>query len=181
MNPLSLLTKGRTIRGLKERPGPYKLLTKSTLPNFSGAKSPVPITSHPEVSQQALFEPKPPAPVEPKAESVPAPAPAAAQPAPAPVPVKEAPEKAQGMGRLADRMANWLRERTPWRGERPSRKPAVQTELALDKVKVIRNDLTQDDVEIIAVDKITEKTKAAEKKAGNPFRRKEPEQTSVNP
>src|SRR5271163_1703746 len=59
MNPINLLTQGRTLRSLKERPGRYKLSHNKALPNFSGAKNPFPTTSHPEPqkAQAALFEP----------------------------------------------------------------------------------------------------------------------------
>jgi hypothetical protein len=33
------------------------------------------------------------------------------------------------------------------------RSAPVQTELALDKVKVMRNDLSEDDLEVVAIDK----------------------------
>jgi hypothetical protein len=36
---------------------------------------------------------------------------------------------------------------------RPFQSPAVQTELALDKVKVMRNDLSEDDLEVVMIDK----------------------------
>src|ERR1700733_12676467 len=64
MNPISLLTKGRTIGGLKERPGRYKLLGNSVLPNFLGTKNPFPTTPHaePEKTQTSpLEQAKPPA------------------------------------------------------------------------------------------------------------------------
>jgi hypothetical protein len=176
MNPLSLLTKGSTIRGLKERPGPYKLLDKSGLPNFSGPKSPAPTTSHPEPenrssgSQPALFEgPQPQSAAEAPAQApvelsvarrgaavppgvvgggVTPPEPAAATAAP-----QDKPSKPRLWSRLAGRLAEWARQWMPWRKERPFQKAAVQTELALDKVKVIRNDLSEDDLEVVAIDK----------------------------
>jgi hypothetical protein len=61
----------------------------------------------------------------------------------------------------------------PWRKEEPFQTPAIQTELALDKVKVIRNDLSEDDLEVVAIDK-----KAA-KKAEKPARLEEVEREKV--
>jgi hypothetical protein len=63
----------------------------------------------------------------------------------------------------------------PWRKERPFQSKAVQTELALDKVKVIRNDLCQDDLEVVAIDK-----KAA-KKTEKPVQSEEMEKLTAHP
>ena len=41
----------------------------------------------------------------------------------------------------------------PWSKEQPFQIPAIQTELALDKIKVIRNDLNEDDMEVVAIEK----------------------------
>ena len=41
----------------------------------------------------------------------------------------------------------------PWRKVSPFQSKAVQIELALDKVKVVRNDLSEDDLEVVPIDK----------------------------
>jgi hypothetical protein len=172
MNPLSLLTKGHTIRGLKERTGTYKLLDKSTLPDFSSPKRPAPTTPHPapapERPQPALLAepgpdgPKPGVQTEaPKAASVEQ----ASRPAeggnPAAPPIWKS--AIQGLARIWKRLAR--------RKAAPFGSPTVQTELALDKVTVIRNDLSEDDLEVVAAEK---KTKAGapaentEKQTANP-------------
>ncbi|HUD82115.1 MAG TPA: hypothetical protein VMQ67_01370 [Candidatus Saccharimonadales bacterium] len=87
MNPLSLLTKGRTIRGFKDRSCAYRLTIRGVAPNFSAGKKTSPTPSHPapEVSQSTLFEqPQPPAAAP---AAAPATAPAPKPPALAPQPV----------------------------------------------------------------------------------------------
>jgi hypothetical protein len=175
MNPLRLLTKGRTIRGLKERPGAYKLLEKSVLPNFSGPKRPVPTTPHPEPvnAQAALFEqpqPKPETPVPVKVAPVPVPAPTAA-------PAKDQPLKPSLWSRLAGAVTGWTQQRIPWRKAPPFQSPSVQTELGLDKVRVIRNDLSDDDLEVVTMNK-----KAGKKtKKPAPCEEVEREKLTANP
>jgi hypothetical protein len=151
MNPFRLLTKGRTIRGLRERPGAYKLLERSVLPNFSGPKRPAPTTRHPKPAnaQSALFEQPQPKPETPAPVSV-APVPA---PVPAPAPVKDQPSKPGLWSRLAAIPAGWTCPWIPWRKAPPFQSPTVQTELALDKVRVMRNDLSEDDLEVVMLDK----------------------------
>ncbi len=170
MNPFNLMTKGHTIRGTKDL-GHYKLLTKNPLPNFSankGAKA-NPTTSHVvrEAKQAALFEQaKPahlPAPALPKPEAVAKPEPRvvhavrAIPPMPAPkapsaaTTIAEAPAKPAVWSKWADAAAGWMRQLAPGRKPSPMPAMAVQTELALEKVKVIRNDLAEDDLEVVAV------------------------------
>jgi hypothetical protein len=165
MNPLRLLTKGRTIRGLKERPGAYKLLEKSMLPNFSGAKRPAPTPPNPANAQSAILEQPPlkamrpdPVPKVPAVPSVPAPAPKPAPvPPKAPAPANDQPSKPGLWSRLAEIPSGWKRPWNPWHKAPPFQSPTVQTELALDKVRVIRNDLCEDDLEVVMLDKKTGK------------------------
>ena len=148
MNPLSLLTKGRTIRGLKERPGAYKLLEKSILPNFSGAKS-----ASPTISHEGLFKEEGRRKKEESREST-QPAAPEQQPNEAQTPAAtDAPQEQPPKPGPLNRLASWARQRLPLGKEKPFQTPAVQTELALDKVKVIRNDLSEDDLEVVAIDK----------------------------
>ncbi len=162
MNPFRLLTKGSTIGGLKERPGAYKLLAKTALPNFSGTKRPTPpTTSHPEPAKTkpAIFkrlQAKAQRPVAARVVPVPAPVP---MPATAPVsirpPAQDMPPKPALWSRLAAIPTGWARQWIPWRKAQPFQSPTVQTELALDKVRVIRNDLNEDDLEVVMIDKKT--------------------------
>jgi hypothetical protein len=173
MNPLSLLTKGRTILGLRERPDTYKMLEESVLPNFSAPKHPHFRPSQPEPAnpQPALAE-KPqaeaPAPVSKTAAPMTAPA-AAPAPAKVPVPAKPGPWR-----RLWGKTAGWARKWMPWR-KAATPGATVQTELALNKVKVLRNDLSEDDLEVVAMDE--EAGKKTEKPAGKAEREKQTVQT----
>ncbi len=151
MNPLSLLTKGRTIRGLKERPGAYKLLEKSILPNFSTAKGSVPTISHSDLFKEEARENS---------------QPASAEPQPTEPPKPREPAKPGSWSRLS----GWVRQRMPGSKEQPFQSPAIQTELELDKVKVIRNDLSDDDLEVVAIEKKATRREEVEreKTTGNP-------------
>jgi hypothetical protein len=153
MNPIGLLTKGRTIRGFGKRASVYSLQNMGVAPNFSTGKvksptpphsppqvsSPTPPRPSPQVLQSTLFE-KP---------QQPATAPAMRPPAVAPVP--SWPRTAwrrlvEFCGRIAQR----------WSGPRktsPFQNSTVQTELELAKVKVVRNDLSDDDLELVPVAK----------------------------
>jgi hypothetical protein len=153
MNPFRLLTKGRTIRGLRERPGAYKLLERSALPKFSGTKrlvsktpQPEPENAQPAIVEQPQLKPE-------------APAPVSVAPVPTPVPTKDQPSKPGLWSRLAAIPVGWTRHWIPWRKRMPFRSPTVQTELDLEKVRVMRNDLCEDDLEVVMIDtKVGKKT-----------------------
>jgi hypothetical protein len=162
MNPMSLLTKGRTIGGLKGRPGRYKLLCNSALPNFSAAKGAIPTTTHaePEKAQAAFFEqPKTVAADRTDGTKKEKPEVMAAVSA---VQAQEQPAKAGLWSYLAVIPTGWLHKWIPRRKTPPFPSAAVQTELVLEKVKVMRNDLSEDDLEVVL------STKKAGKKAENP-------------
>jgi hypothetical protein len=199
MNPMSLLTKGRTIGGMKERPGRYKLLANSAFPNFSGPKNPFPTTPHPEPekTQTALFEQAKPAPQPAKEEVRPAVTKASSlvekspfarasalgrsfadkatdktadkamakaevkvkkkeEPEPKKpvrvVPKQDQPAKPPLWSHLATIPTGWMDKWMPRRKTPPFPSATVQTELALEKVKVIRNDLSEDDLEVVMID-----------------------------
>jgi len=191
MNPMSLLTKGHTIGGLKERPGRYKLLCNSVLPNFSGPKNPFPTTPHPvpEKAKSAFFGQPKPAPEPRKEEARPvapmlstfvlssafakasASAKAMADKAADKIaeqrkkeeagptksagtaPAQPEPSKPRLWSHLADIPAGWLDKWIPRRKTPPFQSATVQTELVLEKVKVMRNDLSEDDLEVVMSDK----------------------------
>lgn len=172
MNPFNLL-RNRMIKGGKDRAGTYKLPKGATLPNFSPNKQAGPPTvSHqkpePRISQPALFdhpEEQPVVPIQPPAQ----------KPGRAAIPVAAAPlaptqpASAGGVGAhdgnskaatrpgVWDRSAAWFsglfhrwnvkRKTSPFQGR------SVQTELALDKVVVARNDLSEEDLEVVPVGK----------------------------
>jgi hypothetical protein len=141
MNPLNLLTKGHTIKGFKSRSGVYKLPDRGFAPNFSSAKPAPPTTTHKEkaVSQPTFFDkPKPPVPAPPLKPSVAVPPPTPREP-------------------VWDRFVSGFRgfvERCTANGKAsPFQRRTVQTELALEKVTVVRNDLADEDMEVISVRK----------------------------
>jgi hypothetical protein len=132
-------------------------LEKNVLPKFADPKRAIPTAHHPlpEIPQPALFEhPKP------KAETLdkgnlnvtPSPDPTAEQKSET-TPVKGQPSKPGIWSRFASASAQWLDRWIPRRRASPMRSAPVQTELALDKVKVMRNDLSENDVEVVAIDK----------------------------
>jgi len=185
MNPLNLLTKGRTIRGLKERPGAYKLLEKSMLPNFSAAKGASPTMTHLSLVKEEERESTKPAaetpePVRLEDLSIARRGAAVSAAGSGGVPP---PEQAPGVTPAPKhqprwtRLAAWASQWRPWRKEPPLQTPAVQTELELDKVKVIRNDLSEDDLEVVVIDK------KAGKKTEKPVERTEVvrEKLAANP
>lgn len=174
MNPLCLLTKGRTFKDMTDRTG-YKVLEESTLSRYS-KQNPSPTrrwhTNQPPAGQQSLFEepvkaaeteitasnkeaalPIQESPVAPEPESVQESAPAAASSfvaksaAVAPMTAKSAGpvRTATGFCRRLWHQFIYGRKSSPFRG------PTVQTELALDKVTVMRNNLSEDDLEVVLV------------------------------
>jgi hypothetical protein len=143
MNPWSLLNKGHTIKGFKNRAGAYRLTNRGGVPNFSAGKNMSPTASHPErdASQTTLFDkPKPPA-------AVPAPAP------PQPTLARQPVGGQLVWNRLADLCRAFLQRWTATRKMSPFQGHTVQTELALERVRVVRNDLSEDDMEVIPVGK----------------------------
>jgi hypothetical protein len=157
MNPLCLLTKGRTFKDMAVRPGAYKLLANSALPKFTPGKRVSAPASEPaiaQVAQPTLFEPKP--------ASIKAPAieaPKVVAPALSPSPftqyAKNA-EKTSFRGTLKKGVCSCkeLVQRFIFgRKGRPVHKATVQTELALEKVTVLKNDLNEDDLEVVLVER----------------------------
>jgi hypothetical protein len=195
MSPMNLLTKGRTIGGLKERPGRYKLLGNSVLPNFSGSKNPFPTTPHPEPekAQPARIAQPRPAAASRKEGGMSAAAKISVfaramadkrkkeEPGPAKLvsvaPAKDQPPKPGLWSQLAVIPAGWMHKWKPRRATPPFAAATVQTELVLEKVKVIRNDLSDDDLEVVTIEK------KAGKKAEKPAQSEkvEREELAANP
>jgi hypothetical protein len=138
MTPLSLLTTGRTIRSFRNRASVYSLANMGVAPNFSAGriKSPTPPHPAPQASQSTLFD-KPQRPVAAPAMRPPAVAPVAAWPRTVWTRLMEF------CGALAQRWST-RRKRSPFQ-------TTVQPELALEKVKVLRNDLSDDDLELVPI------------------------------
>ncbi|HUD47081.1 MAG TPA: hypothetical protein VMR33_09635 [Candidatus Baltobacteraceae bacterium] len=143
MNPLSLLTKGRTLRGFKDRSSAYRLTIRGVAPNFSAGRniSPTPPHPQPQGSLSTLFEKPPPPAISPGI------APAPQQPALAP----HLPWGKSVWNRLAGFCRDFVQRWTAKRHATPFQAPTVQTELVLEKVTVKRNDLSEDDLEVVPV------------------------------
>jgi hypothetical protein len=166
MNPLCLLTKGRTFKDMADRPGAYKLLANRALPKFTaGRRAPSgPLHSAPQTAQTSLFE-QPPAAV--KATVVEARKSAAppvetvkpSQPVVSKSPFAQDAKTskmacARGVWRRSVRFCKRLIQRFVFgRKGRPVHETTVQTELALEKVTVMRNDLNEDDLEVVLVER----------------------------
>jgi hypothetical protein len=150
MNLLSLLTKGRAFKGLNDTKAAYKLPSGSVLPNFGGRRdfSTMPNPGR-EGSQRVLFE-HPPRPEEPPAAAK------ADDMAPMPASVVASAPARSIWRRSADGCWKVLRRWTGMGNGFSAHGPTVQAELALEKVRVVRNDLSEDDVEVVTVEKKSE-------------------------
>jgi hypothetical protein len=173
MSVLRLLATGRSLVGLKEPVSPYRMRTQGLLPKFGSSKNPFAAPPKPEppaapARQEtgALFESeaKPqPATLAPVKPAKPAPARTAAVTLVAAVETKPAGSVRVEPATLAKSSSiwGWVKQLSPLsllarRGPGatkstrswPSHRP-VQAELSLDKVKVVRNDLTDTDLEIV--------------------------------
>lgn len=164
MNP-HILTKARSVREIVERPGAYKLLANSMLPKFkTGKKQPACATLHPiaQTAQTSLFEQPPEAVkatvVETRESVIPPVGPVIpSQPVVSASPFSEGaklPKKSYVRGtwkRTAIFCKRLVQRFIFGRKGRPVHKATVQTELALEKVTVLRNDLNEDDLEVVLV------------------------------
>jgi hypothetical protein len=164
MNPICLLTKGRTFKDMADRPGAYKLLARSALSNFAAGKRPTPRYSHsvPKTSQTTLFE-------QPKAAVkaavveagksatppvVPANPPQSVISPFAPIAKKpETPYVRDTYNRTTRYCKWWVKRYIFGHKGRLVDGPTVQAELALEKVTVMKNDLNEDDLEVVLVER----------------------------
>lgn len=178
MSLLKFLTAGRSFVGGNGEGGRYRLPCRRVLPKFAAKPNPFRATSLPETARpteggQASLGFFPVAAEEPQPESAPiqhetvAPAASAEAPAnvesaasvaaPSAVSAPSAPAAAAGEKRPSwlavrgERLAKWWR--SGGRSARPAiprfERPAVQGELRLESVKVVRNDLSDSDLEVV--------------------------------
>jgi hypothetical protein len=87
------------------------------------------------------------------------------------------PSKPGLWGHLAVIPAGWVHKWIPWRKTPPFPSATIQTELALEKIKVVRNDLSEDDLEVVMIEK--KAGKRAEKPAQS--EKLEREELTANP
>ncbi len=184
MSLVRLLTAGKSLVGSQNPQSRYHLSRRPALPTFGGKQNPFRATTLPEAAQSATPAPTLP-PAEPAHVVVPAraeglgmpltPAPEAAAPnvagsAPGSEPLAPAAMPGFGRGalvRYAEKFKSWLAlGRRPAGGRVAPRlvKPMVQCELSLERVRVVRNDLSDSDVEIVA--RSAPATEAVEKAPG---------------
>jgi hypothetical protein len=166
MNPLCLLTKGRTFKDMAARPGAYKLLANRALPKFAPKKRPLSELARavPQTTQASLFEPSPEAVKATVVEQRKTAAPPVEAVKPSPPVVSQSPfaqaakppEKVRALltWRRAVSFCKRLVQRFIFGHKgRPVYGTTVQTELALEKVTVMRNDLHEDDLEVVLVER----------------------------
>ena len=166
MNALCLLTKGRTFKDMADRPGAYKLLANRALPKFTAGKRPPSGLSHsaPQTVQTSLFEQPPTAVKAAVVEAHKSAAPPVETVKPSQPVVSKSPfakdakisQKAcaRGTWRRTASFCKRLVQRFVFGPKgRPFHEATVQTELALEKVTVMRNDLNEDDLEVVLVER----------------------------
>jgi hypothetical protein len=172
MNPLCLLTKGRTFKDMGDRSGAYNLLTRGTLPKFISARR------FPNTQTRETVEPCHIPIIEPAAAAIPpieeAPKSMIPEVKPiAPVPILDPAPIHDGVSSpfidpsqmvkvparpgIWRRMVNFTKDIVKrlilWPKGRSAQRPTVQTELALDKVTVLRNDLDEDNLEVVLMER----------------------------
>ena len=166
MNPLSLLTKGNTFKSITERPGAYKLLANSGLPRFTANKRTAPelSPSAPQEGQASLFE-QPAAAAKATLVDTPKAAAPAVEPVKRPNPFVSPRPTAQPVKPIGRPCASdtWkqavalgkdlVRRFLFGRKRRLVHGPTVQTELALEKETEMRNNLDEDDLEVVLVER----------------------------
>jgi hypothetical protein len=167
MSLLKLLTTGKSLDGAKDLGSRYRMTNRRLLPKFGTARNPFQADAAPAAPAQAEVA----APVQAQAVETPAEpmAPVAAQLAkPA---VAQSPKAAPSLLQLGTSKARGLASalQSRWSSQlgsllsKPARKPKlifsapvkatapVQGELSLDRVKVVRNDLRDADLEVVPV------------------------------
>jgi hypothetical protein len=177
MSLLRLLTAGRSLVGLKKSETRYHVTRQRLLPKFAAKRNPFgkstekpAETAKSQRCEAADVGPGQPvqnvAPAEPQPKTTGQPAEIIRVPAsPSSVPIapgnapERQPERNRILSALGERLAGYasgMSRLVIWRRGRPTQrevprfnKPLVQGELSLDRVKVVRNDLSDTDLEIV--------------------------------
>lgn len=150
MNLLRLLTAGRSLIGVKQEMGRYKLSDPRSMPKFGGAGNPF----KPKLEGRAVVAPakapeKELAPEEPAEEESGCGEPKAVASrleVPAGVPAAPLTPEIGRPGKVSFLKRIW--QRMPSR-EQGSKAVPVQGELSLDNIQVMRNDLSESDLEVV--------------------------------
>jgi hypothetical protein len=136
MSLMHLLSVGQSLKEGKDQPSPYKMRDANRLPKFDrNGRAARPTVEQPVRQQSFLVDLAERRQREAAAASSDTPAPAVIVPAAAPAPVR--------------RPQSFLGRLKPWGKRPPAKDSLVQSELLLDAVKVVRNDLTESDFELV--------------------------------
>ncbi|HZR20193.1 MAG TPA: hypothetical protein VFE51_23120 [Verrucomicrobiae bacterium] len=170
MSLLRLLTTGKTLIGLKKLDHRYQLPAQKAIPEFGSKKNPFRATVFPEKLEALDPEAEQPRPAgnsetpaldlpepigrgmalnpdEPRTEGS---VRGESSPSPATLPQSEASPRRPSALRA---LLLWGRARKAGPAALSKGRPLIQAELSLDSVKVVRNDLSESDLEVIARDK----------------------------
>ena len=140
---MKLLTVGQSLRGLTNEPSPYKLNEQHFLPKFAPVGRPVSLAPPQERLAQAV-------PVRSDVRAI----------AVSPSAIKAVPTTSTAKAPAATevrRPASGVKEEKGWRAffafaarSKPrTRRPLVQGEMTLEMLKVVRNDLSEADLEVV--------------------------------
>jgi hypothetical protein len=188
---LRLLTTGKSLVGVRDEDNRYRLSTQRLLPKFGSGRNPfqrpADVESGPAATATANGAGAHPSGVEATAEPAQRPGP----PLPAELPGKRpravagkpfgtpAPLSSKGPGKEQEqsrhtgfrRFAGWFSPgtRPPNQPAGVSVKPPVQCELSLDRVQVVRNDLSDSDLEIVARQAVAPKSAVTARPAPKPL------------
>jgi hypothetical protein len=166
MSLLRLLTTGKSLVGLKKPENRYHLPGEMGLPKFGGKKNPFRATVFPDKTEGAEPAASMAAPEVGAVESTtlvdptPEPQPAAASASVHSAAKAEQAAPAQARERVAGRTSPfkalllWGRAKKANPARALAGRPLVQGELSLDRVKVVRNDLSETDFEIVPLGRV---------------------------
>jgi hypothetical protein len=158
MSLARLLTSGKSLIGLQNPEIRYRMGRKGLLPKFGSDRNPFSAASSAQAEANSGTRPA-------KYQMTPAELAAARLKETKRIPVVSAPEKPAQVSTPQTSRLDWVMDavrkivaRIPWRRPSAEAKPAipnfhkgpVQTELSLDNIKVVRNDLSDADVEIVS-------------------------------
>jgi hypothetical protein len=142
-----LLTAGRSLVGGHNSGVQYRMTSPKAMPKFGSAKNPFRSTASPETITDEAPQPGPV--VQPVAREQEPVKPVAS---PAPATVGQALKAPSRVSRWSAKLWGWLSRRRPKLASSAVpkfQKLPVQTELSLDRIKVLRNDLSDADLEIV--------------------------------
>lgn len=137
MSLSQLLAVGQSIKGGKDAPSPYRMTDGKLLPKFAPVGRPISLAPPPRPfaeTAERFFAGRKAHKTDPAAATAPA----------QPVVAVAKPAAAASTGR-------GLRRLNPFASKSAAARPLVQAELSLDAVKVVRNDLSDADLELIPV------------------------------